>query len=73
MSSYRPMVKVMGEWSGNGLRFATYKEALDNAADLHGRWMLVEEFRVDESPDPVNYAWVDGKLQGVKDVKPTQA
>jgi hypothetical protein len=73
MSSYRPMVKVQGEWAGNALRFATYKEALDNAADLHGRWMLVEEFRVDESTDPVNYAWVDGKLREVKDVASTQA
>jgi hypothetical protein len=27
-----------------------------------GRWMLVTEIRVDETSDPVNYAWVDHRL-----------
>ena len=60
--SYRPMVYVQGEWAGNGLRFATHKEAEDSAHNLASRWMLVESFRVDESSDPVNYALVDGRL-----------
>lgn len=60
--SYRPMVYVHGEWAGNGLRFATQEEAERSAADLAARWLLVEDFRVDESSDPVNYAIVDGRL-----------
>jgi len=58
--SYRPMVYVQGEWAGNGLRFATHKEAEDSAHNLASRWMLVESFRVDESDDEVNYAWDNG-------------
>ena len=60
--SYRPMVYVQGEWAGNGLRFATYQEAEQSARDLMGRWTLVEDYRVDDSDDPVNYALVDGRL-----------
>ncbi len=60
--SYRPMVYVHREWAGNGLRFATQEEAERSAADLAARWFLVEDFRVDESDDPVNYAIVDGRL-----------
>ncbi len=60
--SYRPMVYVQGEWAGNGLRFATYQEAEQSAAGLAGRWFLVDDYRVDESSDPVNYALVDGRL-----------
>lgn len=55
-----------GEWAGNGLRFATREEAELNVKDLFGRWMLVRETRVIESTDPVNYAWIDGKLVGVE-------
>ena len=53
--SFRPMVLVQGEWSGNALRFATKEEALTSARDLFSRWMLVEDCRADESADPVNY------------------
>ena len=60
--SYRPMVYVQREWAGNGLRFATYQEAEQSARDLMGRWTLVEDYRVDDSDDPVNYALVDGRL-----------
>ena len=66
--SYRPMVYVQGEWAGNGLRFATREEAEQSAAGLAGRWMLVDDWRVDESSDPVNYALVDGRLVEVKEV-----
>jgi hypothetical protein len=60
--SYRPMVYVQGEWAGNGLRFATHEEANESACGLMYRWMLVENCRVDESEEPVNYALVDGRL-----------
>lgn len=59
------MVFVQGEWAGNALRFETKQEAYENARDLMGRWLLVDDFRVDESPDPVNYRWIDNKLEAV--------
>jgi len=65
-ASYRPMVKVQGEWAGNALRFATEAEAQANAMNLMGRWFLVEDVAVEPSDDPVNYAWIDGKLVEVK-------
>jgi hypothetical protein len=67
--SWAPQVQTNGrpEWNGNALRFATKEEAEANVLDLAGRWFLVTDWRVVESPDPVNWAWVDGKL-----VKPNQ-
>ncbi len=53
-------------WAGNALRFATKEEAEANVSDLWARWTLVRETRVVESDDPVNYAWVDGKLVNVE-------
>lgn len=60
--SYKPMAIAdsSGKWAGNGLRFATYEEALASAESLQRRWLLVREIRVDASDDPVNYRWVDG-------------
>ena len=63
--SFRPMVLVQGEWSGNALRFATKEEAEANAADVFRRWTSPTEYRVEESTDPVNYRWVDGKAERV--------
>jgi len=65
--SYRPEVIAdsSGEWTGNGLRFATEAEALGNVRALESRWFAVRETRVVESADPVNYAWVDGRLVSV--------
>lgn len=59
--SYRPMVYVQGEWAGNGLRFATREEAETSAYLLAQRWTLVDDWRADESDDPVNYVLVDGR------------
>ena len=66
--SWRPEVTVIGEdgWHSNALRFATKEEAEANAKDLFNRWTQTTGHRATESPDPVNYAWVDGKLVGVK-------
>lgn len=55
-----------GKYIGNGLRFATYQEALENASDLMMRWMMVRNFRVVESTDPVNYRYVNGELQAIE-------
>ena len=65
--SYAPEVIAdnSGKWCGNALRFATKEEAEANVRDLFSRWMLVKETRVVESSDPVNYAWVNGRLEMV--------
>jgi hypothetical protein len=60
--SYRPMVKVHGEWAGNALRFATREEADASALHLFQRWTLCQDYRADESDEPVNYAWKDGNV-----------
>lgn len=52
-----------GKWCGNGLRFATKEEAEGNVWDLSMRWMAVRQGRVTECDDPVNYRWIDGKLE----------
>lgn len=65
--SFRPEVRteVSGPFYSNALRFATYEEAYANASNLASRWLLVREFRAVESPEPVNYAWVNGQLVAV--------
>jgi hypothetical protein len=64
--SWKPEVIVTGEgdkWLSNQLRFASEKEALDNARDLFHRWMLAKEYRAVECDDPVNYSYIDGQLE----------
>lgn len=63
--SWKPEVEVQGEFKQNGLVFATEQEAKDNARDLFHRWMLCTDSRAVESDLPVNYKWVDGKLEPV--------
>jgi len=68
--SWKPAVKVFGEepFYQNSLTFATETEALDNAHDLMCRWTRVEDFKaveVDTAENPVNYKWIDGKLEAV--------
>lgn len=55
--SFAPMVRTGSDpkFYGNALRFETREEAEAYAKDLMGRWLLVVEWRVDESDDPVNY------------------
>lgn len=43
-----------GQWAGNGMRYSTRENAEQSAKDLASRWMLVREWRVVESEDPVN-------------------
>lgn len=66
--SFAPEVQTdsSGKWYGNALRFATREEAEQNAHDLMMRWFLVRDTRAVESTDPVNYRWVDGRLEEVK-------
>ena len=62
--SYKVDVVVRGEkdWVSNALRFATTEEAEIYGRDLFRRWLLVDEWRVTESPDPVNYLVNNGEL-----------
>ena len=51
-----------GKWTSNAVRFATRAEAHLYVLDLGLRWTAVREARLVESEDPINYAWVDGRL-----------
>ena len=67
--SFKPQVQTdsSGKWYGNALAFATEAEALDNAADLMGRWMLVRDYRVIASDEPVNYTYINHELKELKE------
>ena len=51
-----------GEWTPNGLRFATKEESDGYGANLLSRWTLAVETRSVKVTDDVNYVWKDGKL-----------
>ena len=64
MQSFKPEVKVDGEWSSNGLRFATKEEAERSASNLFSRWTVTTAHRAAESDEPVKNALnAEGKLQ----------
>ena len=69
--SFKPEVSTdsSGKFYDNALCFATYAEALQSASELSRRWTLVRDYRAVESDDPVNYAYVDGVLTAVDEVK----
>jgi hypothetical protein len=66
--SYKPEVIAdsSGEWCGNGLRFATRKEAAENVFDLSMRWTGVRDTRVVESDEAPNYTYTDGRLRAIE-------
>lgn len=52
-----------GQWVGNGLVFATVKEAQAYVRDLWSRWTLVQETRVIATDEEPTHFWSeDGKL-----------
>ena len=65
--SFKPSVSTDGgvTFNENNLAFATREEAEASAKDLTSRWMLVTDWRVIESDQPVNYMLVDGVLESV--------
>lgn len=65
--SWKPEVIAdnSGKWCDNALRFATRIEAEQHVQNLASRWILVRKTRVVESPDPVNYIYLDGHLKPV--------
>lgn len=59
--SYRIMFKFSGQPdAGNAQRFASESEARESAANRFRSWTMPTGFRVEESADPVNYAWIAG-------------
>ena len=66
--SFKPTVSTdsSGKFYDNALRFATKEEAEISARDLASRWLLVRDWRVEESTDPVNYQITNGELLAVK-------
>ena len=52
-----------GVFTGNAMRVATKEEADQHAVDLVLRWTAVEDMRVVESDDPVNYEIKDNELR----------
>lgn len=66
--SFKPEVSTDGgrTFHQNALAFATREEAEASARDLMSRWMLVTDWRVVESDQPVNYRLrFDGALEAV--------
>ena len=62
--SYKPEVQTAGDgdtWTGNALRFATAAEAEQYVSDLAMRWTAVEDTRVIEDDEPVNYELRNGR------------
>ena len=55
--SFKPQVQTNKDpnFYGNNLAFATREEAERSAKDLMSRWFAVNEWRVVESDQPVNY------------------
>jgi hypothetical protein len=55
--SFKPEVRTGNDpkFYGNNLAFATKEEAEYSARDLMNRWLLVNEWRVVESDQAVNY------------------
>jgi hypothetical protein len=65
--SFKPEViaDISNKWCNNALRFATREEAEANVRDLMMRWFAVRETRIVVSDDPVNYRFVDGRLENL--------
>lgn len=63
MTSFKPEVIAdsTGKWYGNGLRFATRKEAEVYVADLASRWLAVRDTRVIMTTDPASHRLIGGK------------
>ena len=52
--SWAPELLVSGQWTRNGLRFATEAEALASARELMMRWFAPTDARATPATEPVN-------------------
>lgn len=59
---FAPEIKVQGEWSRNGLVFATEKEAADWGVDRMQRWMMAEDSRAVPVAKAPSHTWIGGEL-----------
>ena len=60
IKSWKVDVLVDGEWTANGMRFATVQEASRYAADISSRWTAVRDIAVRPTTDAVNETWPGG-------------
>ena len=60
--SYKVEMLCDGQWCSNACRFETEHEADNYGLDLILRWTVPSDYRVAESDDPVNYAYIIGNL-----------
>ncbi|MFZ2809449.1 MAG: PLxRFG domain-containing protein [Desulfosalsimonadaceae bacterium] len=63
---FAPEIKVQGEWSRNGLVFATEQEAADWGVDRMQRWMMAEDSRAVPVAQAPGWTWKDGELKEIK-------
>ena len=61
--SWKPEFQIGGKWYDNAVRFETRAEAEANAKAKFNVWTMPTDWRATESPDPVNYRMVDGRLE----------
>lgn len=62
MKSWKPEFEIGGAWYGNGIRFATYEEAFENAKDKFSRWTVPTGYRAVEAEEEPNYSFEGGKM-----------
>ena len=68
MSGFKYYVQTLtgSEWSTNACVYATEKEAFDAGTELAERWLSVTTHEVRPTDEPVNYAFVNGRSQSIK-------
>lgn len=67
--SYKPEVKVDGQFHSNNLVFASKTEAFDYAQDLFHRWTLCSDYRAVESDETPNHTYIMGRLEAITTVE----
>ena len=60
--SFKSEIQIANSWRSNALRFATKDEAIAYGHNLMVRQFPVRATRVVETDDPINYAYVDGRM-----------
>lgn len=65
--SFKPMIQTAdnSDYYPNSTAFATREEAERAAKDIYTRWWSATDWRVDESDQPVNWAFIDGVMTPV--------
>lgn len=64
--SWKPEFCINGVWYDNAVRFATEKEAKDNAHDKFMVWSVPTDCRAVPSEDSPNYTYLEGRLEAIK-------